>query len=114
MKADREDEEPQHEDESSESDEEEEELENKKVSLFDESKFYLRVASAQNCHVLAQNRNEYENGSIREFQHQGRSLYFLKWVRSNIVSHPEYHLTVVCSNRSDNLSLHVAHFRMPS
>ena len=114
LKADREDGEPQHEDESSESDEEEEELENKKVSLFDESKFYLRVASAQNCHVLAQNRNEYENGSIREFQHQGRSLYFLKWVRSNIVSHPEYHLTVVCSNRSDNLSLHVAHFRMPS
>lgn len=60
LKADREDGEPQHEDESSESDEEEEELENKKVSLFDESKFYLRVTSAQNCHVLAQNRNEYK------------------------------------------------------
>lgn len=41
--------------------------------------------------------------SIREFQHQGRGLYFSKWVEGNIVSHPEYHMTVMCSNRSDNL-----------
>ena len=54
-------------------------------------------------------------GVLGSFSIKGvRSLYFSKWVRSNIVSHPEYHLTVVCSNRSDNLSLHVAHFRMPS
>ena len=45
-------------------------MENEEVSLFDESKCYLRVISEQNCHVLAQIRTEYEKtDSIREFQH---------------------------------------------
>ena len=69
---------------------------------------------SQNCLVLAQNKTECEKtDSIREFQRQGRSLFFSKWVEGDIVSHLEYHLIVVCSNRSDNLSLHIAHFRMP-
>ena len=68
---------------------------------------------AQNCLVLAQNKTECEKtDSIREFQRQGRSLFFSKWVEGDIVSHLEYHLIVVCSNRSDNLSLHIAHFRI--
>ena len=114
MTADREDGEIQLEDEGSENGEEEEELENEEVSLFDESKCYLIVMPAQNCLVLAQNKTECEKtDSIREFQHQGRSLFFSKWVEGDIVSHLEYHLIVVCSNRSDNLSLHIAHFRIP-
>ena len=69
---------------------------------------------AQNCLVLAQNKTECEKtDSIREFQRQGRSLFFSKWVEGDIVSHLEYHLIVVFSNRSDNLSLHIAHFRIP-
>ena len=72
------------------------------------------VMPAQNCLVLAQNKTECEKtDSIREFQRQGRSLFFSKWVEGDIVSHLEYHLIVVCSNRSDNLSLHIAHFRIP-
>ena len=113
MTADREDGEIQLEDEGSENGEEEEELENEEVSLFDESKCYLIVMPAQNCLVLAQNKTECEKtDSIREFQHQGRSLFFSKWVEGDIVSHLEYHLIVVCSNRNDNLSLHIAHFRI--
>ena len=83
-------------------------MKRKKNWKMKKNRYSMRVSATSEWCLLriAQNRTKYEKyytDSIREFQHQGCGLYFSKWVEGNIVSHPEYHMTVMCSNRSDNL-----------
>ena len=82
-------------------------MKRKKNWKMKKNRYSMRVSATSEWCLLRIAQN-----SIREFQHQGRGLYFSKWVEDNIVSHPEYHMTVMCSNRSDNLGFFIANFGM--
>lgn len=82
-------------------------MKRKKNWKMKKNRYSMRVSATSEWCLLRIAQN-----SIREFQHQGRGLYFSKWVEGNIVSHPEYHMTVMCSNRSDNLGFFIANFGM--